>query len=105
VIYRQRADGTRIAEQLTQSIVAQFPLSLSPDGTLLVFHEGPGGAEAADLMALSLDGKANVRALVKTPSGEDNGVISPSGRWLAYQSNESGSWDIYVRQMIEFLIY
>jgi serine/threonine-protein kinase len=38
-----------------------------------------------------------VRALVKT--GADNGVISPDGRWLAYQSNESGNWDIYVRPL------
>jgi serine/threonine-protein kinase len=34
---------------------------------------------------------------VKTADGETNGAISPDGRWLAYQSNESGNFDIYVR--------
>lgn len=40
----------------------------------------------------------DVRTLVKTPAGETNGAISPpDGRWLAYTSNESGNWDVYVR--------
>jgi len=41
----------------------------------------------------------NVYPLVKTSDGEANGAISPDGRWLAYQSNESGNWDIYVKPM------
>ena len=117
MIFRQRADGTGAAERLTQSNFAQHPASLSPDGTQLVFQEGP--AQANDLMALRLDSfaqsgtaassspsnsqaassNANVRPLVKTADAESNGVISPDGRWLAYQSNESGNWDIYVRPM------
>jgi hypothetical protein len=99
---------------LTQSNITQFPLSMSSDGSLLVFREGAGG-QGGDLMALHVDtqppaspspsnssasgasSKPSVRALVKT--GADNGVISPDGRWFAYQSNESGNWDIYVRPM------
>jgi eukaryotic-like serine/threonine-protein kinase len=38
-----------------------------------------------------------LQPVVKTPNGEGNGSVSPDGRWLAYQSNESGSWEIYVR--------
>src|SRR5262245_493573 len=105
-IFRQRADGTGAAESLTQSSVPQYALSLSPDGALLLIHEGVGGSLGGDLMALQLQvpahgvaPKPSVRTLVKTAAGEDNGVISPDGQWLAYQSNESGSWDIYVRPM------
>jgi serine/threonine-protein kinase len=29
--------------------------------------------------------------------GKRNGEISPDGRWMSYQSNESGRWEIYVR--------
>jgi serine/threonine-protein kinase len=105
VIFRQRADGTGEAERLTQSSgggsVAQHPVSLSADGTELLFQQGPG-IQSNDLMALRVDspGKAdapNVRPVVNTPDGDANGVFSPDGRWLAYQSNESGNWDIYVR--------
>ena len=35
--------------------------------------------------------------LVQTPFSELNGVISPDGRWLAYQANDSGQFEIYVR--------
>ena len=35
--------------------------------------------------------------LLKTPFSELNGEVSPNGRWLAYQSNESGQFEIYVR--------
>ena len=34
---------------------------------------------------------------MKTPFTEDNGEISPDGHWLAYQSNESGRFEISVR--------
>jgi len=56
-------------------------------------------------MALSLDAKMKVRALVKTKDGEDNGTISPDGHWLAYQSNESGNRDIYVRPMLDIEVH
>jgi Tol biopolymer transport system component len=38
-----------------------------------------------------------VEPLIRTSAGESNGAVSPDGRWLAYQSNESGNWDIYVQ--------
>lgn len=38
-----------------------------------------------------------VQLLVQTPFFERNGEISPDGRWLAYESNESRQFEIYVR--------
>jgi Tol biopolymer transport system component len=35
--------------------------------------------------------------LVQTPFDETNGTISPDGRWLAWQSNESGHWEVTLR--------
>jgi len=105
-VYRQRADGTGAAEQMTEPSNGpnQFPLSLSPDGTQLVVEMGTGGTSAAerDLMTLRVDSPQGsstrtLQPLIKTASGEANGAISPDGRWLAYQSSESGNWDIYVR--------
>ncbi len=115
-IFRQRADGTGEAERLVQGDVPQYPAST--DGTELLFQEGNGGVQGQDLMALRLNAtgqaagtalasrsnaqsspRSNVRPVVKTDDGEANGAFSPDGRWLVYQSNESGTWDIYVRPM------
>jgi len=102
-IYRYRADGTGTPERLTTAARPQFPISLSPKGTELIFEEGGGGPFNHDLMLLRLDRPSTgaspdpAKPLIQTPSGEANGIISPDGQWLAYQSNVSGTWDIYVR--------
>jgi Tol biopolymer transport system component len=36
-------------------------------------------------------------ALIHTPAAEANARISPDGKWLAYQSNESGPFRVYVQ--------
>jgi len=42
-------------------------------------------------------GRGEPKPLVQTPFNERNGEISPDGRWLAYESNESRQFEIYVR--------
>ena len=48
-------------------------------------------------MQLRLDGTHAVTPLVQTPFSERNGEVSPDGRWLAYEANDSGRFEIYVR--------
>ena len=48
-------------------------------------------------MQLRLDGTRQVVPLVRTPFAERNGEVSPDGRWLAYEANDSGQSEIYVR--------
>ena len=50
-----------------------------------------------DLRLLMLDGRSQHEDLLHTAFNEINGEISPDGRWLAYQSNESGRDEVYVR--------
>ncbi len=50
-----------------------------------------------DVMQLRLDGAHEVTPLVQTPFAERNGEISPDGRWLAYEANDSGPFEIYVQ--------
>ncbi len=95
-IFWQAADGTGTVERLTESPNEQAPYSVSPDGTRLVFREDVR-TTGQDLKVLTLQGERRVEPLVQTAFNERNGEISPDGRWLAYQTNESGQDEIYVR--------
>ncbi len=48
------------------------------------------------MWVLDLEGERERSALVATPSIDRNAEVSPDGRWLAYQSNEAGQYEIYV---------
>ena len=50
-----------------------------------------------NLALLSLSGEGVPQPLLQTDFNETGGEISPDGRWLAYQSDESGQYEIYVR--------
>jgi hypothetical protein len=50
-----------------------------------------------DVMTVMLNGDRGTKALVNTTSRERNGVISTDGRWLAYEADDSGQFEIYVR--------
>jgi len=94
-LYWQAADNTGMVERLTTSPNVHVPTGISPDGTRLVFEEQ---TTSTDLMALTMDKDRRAVPLVQSQMyAERNGEISPDGRRLAYQSNESGQNEIYVR--------
>ena len=106
-LYTQNADGTGAAERLTTSPNQQAAASITPDGTRVV---GTEIAQAArDVVAFPLAANrpgtssspgtstSPAEPLVHTLFDEGNPEISPDGRYLAYQSNESRQFEIYVR--------
>jgi Tol biopolymer transport system component len=94
-VFSQAADGTGESERLIEAQTAHSPQTFTPDGSQLVVREGGGGT--GSLKLLSLTGKRAILPLIQPPGVEVNGEISPDGRWLAYQSNESGRVEIFVR--------
>jgi serine/threonine protein kinase len=50
-----------------------------------------------DLGTLSMSGDRTRRVFVSSKQSEQNGTFSPDGRWVAYQSNASGRYEIVVR--------
>ena len=103
-LYRRAVDGTGTEERLTTSDRHHRPDAISPDGKRVVFEElTPNGTQ--DLMLLALDGRSTspgteasrIRPLLQTPFDQRNAAISPDGRWMAYESNESARPEIYVR--------
>ena len=102
-LYRQAANNTGTVERLTTSPNVQAPMSISPDGTRLIIRETVPKT-GVDLRVLRLDPSTPLgtpswptESLVQTTFAEENGELSPDGRWLAYQSNESGRNEISVR--------
>ena len=93
-IYWKSADGTGVVEQLTESEMAPTPYTFSPDGERLVFRETEPGA-GPSVGVLLRDGSSE--KLLSAEYNQINAEISPDGGFLAYQSNESGRDEIYVR--------
>jgi len=98
-----RADGGGDAQRLTESNYAQDPNSWSPDGKILAFQQdNPGTGQ--DLMTMSVEGSEKAgwkpgepNPFVSTPATEVRPAFSHDGRWIGYHSNESGSFEVYVR--------
>ena len=95
-LWWQAADGTGAAERLTTSSNNQRSTGMTPNGKAVVFDEAVP-TMGRDLEQLALDGSHSVTRLLQTRFNEFNGTVSPDGRWLAFESNSSGSAEIYVR--------
>ena len=89
-LFWQAADGTGDAERLGTGL----PSGVTSDGRHVIFSSAPG---ARDVMLLTLDASHHVKPLIQTASTERNGVVSPNGRWVAYESDSSGEFEIYVK--------
>jgi Tol biopolymer transport system component len=98
-IFRKIADGTVPAGALTRQFSGGYPQSESPDGKSLVFRRYFANPSSnSGLYLLPLDPTGEPRALLADPKfNEVNGEISPDGHWIAYDSNESGRPEVYVR--------
>jgi serine/threonine protein kinase len=66
--------------------------SLDDQALLCTLQPATGGTQ---LVLLSLSG-GQMTPFLTTKTSETNGQISPDGKWVAYASNESGDWEIYV---------
>jgi len=98
-----RADGGGNAQRLTESKSPQDGGSWRPDGKVLAFTQSNSGTNL-DIMTLPIEGdeksgwkSGEPRPFLNSPSAEVEPAFSPDGRWLAYESSESGSYEVYVR--------
>jgi serine/threonine-protein kinase len=102
-LYWRRADGAGDAQRLTESKNPQFAQSWHPNGKVLAFHQLNPDTNW-DILTLALEGNeksgwkpGEPKPFVNTPFIETEPAFSPDGRWLAYSSNETGNFEVYVR--------
>ena len=98
-----RADGAGQPQPLTQSKNRQQPWSFAPDAKRLAYIETNPGTGHFELWTLPLAiGTAGLQAgnpevFLKSQFDPRHPSFSPDGKWLAYSSNESGNYEVYVR--------
>jgi serine/threonine-protein kinase len=102
-LYWQRADGSGTASRLTETTNQHLYPTWHPSGRILLYDEVvPGGSS---LMTVSVEGSESTgwKVGAPTPFLTAKGFsiaparFSPDGHWLAYQSNELGRYEIWVR--------
>ena len=89
------ADARTDEEMLLDSQHDQEPTSWSPDGRQLVYTDYDLST-GADIWVLPVSGR-KPRTLLRTAFNESDGKVSPNGNWLAYMSDETGRFEVYVR--------
>ncbi len=101
-VWSVRSDGASKAQPLIQGKDVLVPFSFTPDGKRLVYNEvNPVTAYDIWTVPIESDGTGlragKPESFLQTPADERNPAFSPDGRWLAYSSNESGAYEVYVR--------
>jgi Tol biopolymer transport system component len=74
-----------------------FPISWSGDGNTLVLQEVALNPLSTDIGVLPMEGDRERKSLLQEKHNEVHPQVSPDGRWMAYQSDETGQSEIYVR--------
>jgi serine/threonine-protein kinase len=110
-VYRQAADGTGTVERLSTSATPQWSHSITPDGKWLAGVERQPRTAGPNIFFLPLT-LAVVRPSSHSAAGVSDSTVeplaeirfkgsvanfSPNGRYIAYQSEESGRSEIYIR--------
>jgi serine/threonine-protein kinase len=102
-LYRKPADGSGDPVQLTHEDLQIFVSDWSSDGRYVLAlrigqaDEEKGWQAGADIGYIDLEGDGDFQPFLATQFQESEASFSPDGRWVAYQSNESGRNEVYVR--------
>jgi Tol biopolymer transport system component len=93
-LYLKNADGSQEEKLICASEVDKYPNAWSRDGKYVLYTEGP------DLKYLTFP-EMKSTLFLRAPPTFKNAQFSPDGKWVAYASNESGKWEIYVTSFPE----
>jgi serine/threonine-protein kinase len=103
-LYWKPADGSRPAERVAkgEDTFNRATTFWTWDGAWIVF-DGLDEAEDQEenIYAVGTDSNRTRQPVVVTPANEESGAVSPDGRWIAYGSDESGPWQVYVRPFMQ----
>ena len=94
-IFRKRADGQGNEASLLPSVVnGVFPLDVSPDNRVLIYHRLDATGRS-DVWMYPLDGRMSTRWR-ESESSDLDASFSPDSKHVAYSSDESGTFEVYI---------
>lgn len=96
-LYQKLSSGAGRDELLFKSDESKRPTDWSLDGRLIVF-ESLGTKTGIDVWVLPLSGDRKPTVFLQTEFNEAQGQLSPDGRWMAYASDESGRFEVYIQE-------
>ncbi|MGP8243709.1 MAG: protein kinase domain-containing protein [Bryobacteraceae bacterium] len=100
-IFQARADGASQPHALIESKTTQVPSAFTPDGKELAYNDlGAGNSQIWTVPLEDQGGQLKAgkpEPFLKSGFADYGQEFSPDGRWLAYYSNESGEFEVYVR--------
>ncbi|HEX2453446.1 MAG TPA: protein kinase [Vicinamibacterales bacterium] len=95
-LYQKSLIGDRSEELLLSTGQSKGATDWSLDGRFVLFNS-QDPKRGLDIWAFSLEQKDKIFPVVQTPFDERDAQFSPDGNWIAYESNESGRIEVYVR--------
>jgi len=95
-LYQKLSSGSVSEEALLKSSDRKFPNDWSLDGRFILYNQLSPNTQW-DLWVLPLFGDRQPFPFLQTKFREIGGVFSPDARWIAYASDESGSYQVYVQ--------
>jgi len=95
-LYQKPATASGEEELLLQSSYGKSPMDWSADGRFLMYSLNDPKT-GNDLWVLPIRDKQSPFPVVNTAFNEFRGKFSPDGKWIAYDSNESGRSEVYVQ--------
>jgi Tol biopolymer transport system component len=95
-LYQKAASGAGAEEVLVKSDYRKIPNDWSADGNFILYQE-LNPKTVFDLWVFPLAGEQRAFPFLQTQFDERQGRFSPDGKWIAYASNESGTWQVYVQ--------
>lgn len=89
--------GGGAEEVLYRSTDQIFPQEVLKDGSVICLN-----LTGKSFFLLPATGERNLKTLIESPFDKDEPHVSPDGRWIAYNSTESGRWEVYVAAFPSF---
>jgi serine/threonine-protein kinase len=98
-ILKKPADGSRDAVQVAKTSGRAYVTWVDPKETAAIVDAVNPASDRGDILRVTFGVSAPPEKLVGTPANEYGSAVSPGGNWLAYEADDSGRPEIYVRDL------
>jgi serine/threonine protein kinase/Tol biopolymer transport system component len=102
ILHRRASDGSGAETALWETPYHTHVADWTDNGEMLVLNEDRTTADTGwDVLVLNTEGAPSPRYVLESRFDERNPRLHPGGKWLAYMSDETGQYEIYVTSFPE----